>query len=138
MRILLDTNIVLDVLLQRQPWFDEAASVWQSCDAGRNVGFVSVVTVTNVYYFGRKVLGSRAALQAVRAVLAAFEIVPADRLVLEKATKYPGSDYEDNVQIAGAIAASLDAIVTRDRTGFSHCPIPVLSPAELLARLNAP
>lgn len=138
MKVLLDTNIVLDVLLQRQPWFDEAAAVWQSCDAGRTAGHISVVTVTNTYYLGRKVLGSRAALGAVRTILEAFEIVPVDREVLEMAARYPGSDYEDNVLIAGAVAASLDAIITRDRTGFAHSPVPALSPAELLARLKAP
>ena len=70
-----------------------------------------------------------------RMCLATLEVVPVGRHELERADAMPGSDLEDNVSLACALAASLDAIVTRDPTGFAGSPIPVLSPAELLALL---
>ena len=67
--------------------------------------------------------------------LATFEIVPVGRLELEQADAMAGSDLEDNLSLACALAARLDAIVTRDPSGFAGSPIPVMTPAELLAQL---
>jgi hypothetical protein len=66
----------------------------------------------------------------------ALEIVPVDRTALEMATTLPGSDFEDNLQIACAVQACLDAIVTRNPQDFAGSPVPVLTPAELLALLG--
>jgi hypothetical protein len=63
-----------------------------------------------------------------------LQILAVDRQALIDADTLAGSDFEDNIQIA-AVAASLDAIVTRDVSGFSHAPLPVWSPSELLHRL---
>ena len=72
-----------------------------------------------------------------RSYLASFEILPVEKQTLADADALPGSDFEDNILIATAVAASLDAIVTRNVTDFSHSPIPVWTPAELLKRLSA-
>lgn len=56
-------------------------------------------------------------------------------MILENAGRLPGSDFEDNVCIAGAIAAKLDLIVTRDTAGFAGSPVPAVTPAELILRL---
>jgi hypothetical protein len=61
-----------------------------------------------------------------------------DRQTLSEADQFPGTDYEDNIQIAAATIAGVDFIVTRDRTGFTASPIPVLAPADLVARLPPP
>jgi hypothetical protein len=61
--------------------------------------------------------------------------VPVDRTALEMATALPGSDFEDNLHIACAAEARLDAIVTRNPKDFAGSPVPVLTPAELLALL---
>jgi hypothetical protein len=71
----------------------------------------------------------------VRRCLQTFEIIPVGRPELERADSLPGSDFEDNLQMACAALAKLDAIVTRDPSGFAGSPIPVLSPAELLAQV---
>ena len=73
-----------------------------------------------------------------RNYLLAFDILPIDKQTLLDADASPGSDFEDNIQIAAAVTASLDAIVTRNPSDFSHSPIPVWDPAELLRRLAGP
>jgi len=65
----------------------------------------------------------------------AFAILPIDKQTLLDADALPGNDLEDNILIAAAITASLDAIVTRNVADFSHSPLPVWEPAELLKRL---
>ena len=105
-------------------------------DDGRIVGYVLASMLTDIFYVARRAVDVQAAHAAVQTCLAAFEIIPVDREALEQAEKLPGNDFEDNLQIACATRAGLDAIVTRDKAGFQASPLPVLAPAELLARLR--
>ena len=83
LRALIDTNVVLDVLLERLPFFDEADAVWEKCDEGVIDGFVSAVTVTAIFYVARKLLGAPQAREAVAICMEAFQIAPIDRHALE-------------------------------------------------------
>ena len=135
MKVLIDTNVILDVLLKRTPWVADAKAVWQAHEQHRIQGFVIATSITNLFYIARKLKGQPVALQCVLKCLAAFEVLPVDAHVLNDASTMPGSDFEDNVAIGCAVSAGLDVIVTRDSTGFVHSPVPAASPAELLARL---
>jgi predicted nucleic acid-binding protein len=135
MRVLLDTNVVLDVLLGREPWLADASALWQASDDGRLTGFITATTLTDIFYVARRLADLARARQAVQVCLAAFEIVPVDRAALERAQQMRGPDFEDNVQIACAEAGRLDAIVTRDGVNFATSPIPIWSPADCRQRL---
>jgi predicted nucleic acid-binding protein len=97
----------------------------------------TTLSLATIFYVGRRVVGTAAARAAVQKYLAAFAILPIDKQTLLDADALPGSDFEDNILIAAAVAASLDAIVTRNGADFSHSSIPVWDPAELLKRLAA-
>lgn len=135
MRVVLDTNIVLDVLLDRAPFVHDSSALWAACDTGRLVGVLPASALTDIFYIARRTTDLVRARVAVGLCLAAFDIAPIDRQTFEDATALPGNDFEDNVQIACAIRAGVEAIVTRNREDFAHAPIAVLTPAELLARL---
>jgi predicted nucleic acid-binding protein len=135
MKVLIDTNIVLDVLLDRTPFVVDASAVWDACDDGRLVGFLPASTLTDIFYVARRTTDLSRAQVAVGLRLAAFEIAPVDRQTLEDATALPGADLEDNLQIACAIRIGVAAIVTRNGADFVHAPMPVLTPAELIAQL---
>jgi len=136
MRVLLDTNVLLDVLLAREPWLAEAAAVWRASDDRRIVGYLTASTITDIFYIARRLAGLEVAQDSVRVCLEAFEVCAVDRQALEQAAALPGSDFEDNLQIACAVIAGLDAIVTRDRDGFQSAAIQVLAPSELLAKIG--
>ena len=135
MKVLVDVNVALDVILEREPWLKDSKGVWDACHETRIVGHLNATAVTNIFYVSRRLIGTEKARAAVRICLATFEIIPVGRDELQKADAMAGSDLEDNVSMACALAAGLDAIVTRDPKGFAGSPIPVLSPTELLARL---
>jgi predicted nucleic acid-binding protein len=135
MRVLLDTNIVLDVLLDRAPFVHDSSALWAACDDGRLVGVLPASTLTDIFYIARRTTDLARARIAVGLCLAVFEIAPVDRQTLEEATTLLGNDFEDNLQIACATRTGVDAIVTRNRDDFVHTPIPVLTPAELLTHL---
>ncbi len=134
-RLLLDTNILLDVLLRRLPWQAEAEAILEAFRSGQLVVVVSPLTIANAFYVGRRSVGTVATRVWVRECLDAFEIVPLDLAILKAADQLPGSDFEDGIQIASAVNSGVDAIVTRDPKGFAGSSVPVLSPAELLALL---
>lgn len=135
MRVLLDTNVVLDVLLNRQPWVKDAAAVWQANDDGRIMAYLTASTFTDIFYIARKVTDIAGARQAVRTCLEAFEICDVTRHTLQLAETLPGNDFEDNLQIACATLQNLDAIVTRDKAGFQSLSMAVFEPADLLTKL---
>jgi hypothetical protein len=92
--------------------------------------------IADIFYIARRLTELETARTAVDICLEAFEICAVDHQALEQAQALPGSDFEDNLQIACASLADLDAIVTRDEKGFKAAAIPVLTPAELLTRLS--
>ena len=137
MRVLVDTNIILDFMLQREPFFQEAEQLFQKIDSGLVVGYVTATTITDIFYVSRRhTRNLERARQAVSETLTAMVICPVNRAVLESAFISGLNDFEDAVQIACAVAQGLDAILTRDRQGFLNSSVPVLSIYELLQRLE--
>ncbi|MBN8561991.1 MAG: PIN domain-containing protein [Leptolyngbya sp. UWPOB_LEPTO1] len=132
MRVLFDTNILLDAILTRGPFDTDARFLLTAVELGRIIGFVSATTITDVYYLVRRQTRSaEIAMTTVNRLMELMEICTVDRNVLEQAILSNQSDFEDAVQIACEIALSLDAIVTRDVSGFTDSAIQVLSPNVL-------
>lgn len=136
MKVLIDANVVLDVLLNRAPWVTESQEVWNANHRRQIQGYLVATAVTNLFYIARKLVGHPLALRGVVDCLAAFEIVPVDKTMLTEAAALPGSDFEDNVLIRCAVAAQIDMIVTRNLTDFVHSPIPAISPGDLLNQIK--
>lgn len=100
------------------------------------VGYLSSITPVNAYYVGRKLKNREHAAKEIRRLVRLFEIAASDKDILQDAFDLGFKDYEDAVQCASAVAAGLDAIVTRNTKDFKNSPIPVYSPAEFLNTLN--
>jgi predicted nucleic acid-binding protein len=136
-RVLIDTNIVLDFLLQREPFFQDAEQLFEAINANHVIGYMTATTLTDIFYIARKHTSSvESARQAVSETLAAMSICPVNRAVLEAAFNSGWGDFEDAVQLFAAIAQGLDAITTRDVKGFLSAPLPVLSVPALLGQLE--
>jgi predicted nucleic acid-binding protein len=133
-RVLLDTNVMLDWLLDRKPWSDDALPLWQARDTGRLITYISASAVTDIFYIARRQVGTAAALASVDQSLV-LEIAPIDKETLLRARALPGSDFEDNVAIACAEAERLDFIITRSIDDFRYSPVPALEPLALLPYL---
>lgn len=131
MRVLIDTNVVLDLLQEREPFVENAARLFERIDAGEIKGFIAATTITNIYYIIRKVAGKVVAQDAISQILSDLNICAVDLNVLEQALALNFEDFEDAVQYACAVVHNLDAIVTRDLSGFVNAEIPVVLPKNL-------
>jgi predicted nucleic acid-binding protein len=134
-RVLLDTNVVLDFLLDRAPFADAAAALWQANDDGQIEAYVSVVTPVNVFYIARKLKGAATARQLVESLLSTCRVCAPDRSALLSALALPVKDYEDAVQVVSAQGEMLDGLITRDPDDYKGVQFPVFSPAGFLEQL---
>ena len=132
MEILLDTNVVLDVLLNREPWVKSASLIWHAIDEKHITGQIAACTLADIAYIAQRLKDRTTARVALGLCLQTFEICPVDRRTVEEAMRLPGKDFEDNVQIACTIFSDAAAIVTRDSAGFQATTIPALSPDEFV------
>lgn len=136
LRVLIDTNVALDFLLRREPWISEAVGLLNAHAQGAVIGYMPAPTLTDIFYISRRIGGPEKAFEAIDLCLNAFELISVDRAVIDAARSLPGADFEDNVQIACALAAQLDFIITRDAVGFTHSSIPAILPRGFADRMK--
>jgi len=127
-RVLFDINVVLDVLLDRQPWAEAGASAWKCVELGAAEGMLAANAVTTLHYLLRKELGNAGAKRVLSAMLGVFAVAPVTGIVVTEALGLEVSDFEDAVT-AAARMAGCDWIVTRDTRSFRGATVPAL-PAE--------
>ena len=136
MRALIDINVILDVLFVRQPWFQDARAIWQAHEDGLLTGYLAGSAMTDIFYIGRRLATLAQAWDAVETCLDTFSFCTVDDRTLAAAWALPHRDFEDNVLIACASLAGLDAIITRDTADFADSPVAVLTPAAAPARVG--
>ncbi len=137
MRVLVDTNVVLDVLLDRQPFADAASQVFALVEESRIAGFLCATTITTVDYLLGQALAPEQARGALQQLLGLFEIAPVNRSVLEHALRSKIADFEDAVLEQAGCLAGVDAITTRNVSDFRKATVTVFDPAELIAAVAA-
>ena len=137
MRVLFDTNVVLDHLLAREPFVDTAERLLSLVDAEEIEGVLCSTTVTTIHYLAGKAVGPSRASEYIRELLEIFSIACVDREILRAALDAGFSDYEDAVLHGAARAAEASAIVTRNCKDFTRSTLPVFSFEVWLAALQA-
>lgn len=135
MRVLLDTDVVLDILAERQPFVVEASVLWLAHEQRRIEAYISPITPVNVFYILRRKIGTTPARQLVGDLLARMPVCSLDQAAIQVAQALPMADFEDAVQAAAAAAAGLDALITRNTRDYSGAPLAILTPTEALARM---
>jgi len=134
-RVLVDTNVVLDVLLARRPFVVASAEVFGLVEHARIEGLLCATTITTIDYLLTQAMPRPAARQALQKILALFEIAPVNRAVLEEAIRSKITDFEDAVLDQAGRLAGAEVIVTRNQPDFRLASLKVVGPDELLASL---
>ena len=137
MRILFDTNVVLDVFLDREPFSSIAAKLFSLAETGEITGYVCATTITTIFYLASKTMGTKKAKKEIGKMMMLFEIAPVNRAILEEALSSDFKDFEDAVVYSSAVHREVQGIVTRDIKGFKPSKIHVFSPDELLLMLES-
>ena len=136
MKVIVDTNVVLDVLLARQPFAHAAAKLFALAEHSRIQAWVCATTVTTVDYLLTQSLSRNKAREAVRGLLTIFDVALVNRSVLERALASPMQDFEDAVLAEAGALAGATSIVTRNTRDFSRASLPALTPQEFLVQFD--
>lgn len=134
-RLYFDTNVLLDHLLDRGPFADDATALWSMAERREATGLVAALSFNFVYYIVRHEADERAARRAIKGMRDVFQIVEVDSQIIHQAMNSSFADFEDGIQHACAVRSKATHLLTRDLTGFRRSEIPVVSPDVYLATL---
>ncbi len=137
MRVLFDTNVILDVLLARVPHVGSATALLDHVAAKDLHGLLGATTITTIHYLATKSVGTAHAQRHIRTLLGLFEVASVTRPVLSDALDLGFPDYEDAVLHEAARHAGALGIVTRDLKGFAKSRLKTYAPDELLRFVRA-
>lgn len=132
MRVLFDTDVTLDIILERAPFVENAKKVWVLHENKKITAYISPITPINVFYIVKKQRDLTIARAAVHVLLQSLNLCTISHTTLVQAYESAFTDFEDATQHAVALEAGLDAIVTRNPTDYKSATLPIYSPAEFL------
>lgn len=133
MKALIDTCVVVDALQDREPFNEDAQTVFLLCANQQYEGFLTAKSVTDIYYLThRQTHNDKTARDILTKLCALFGLADTAATDIRRAISAETSDFEDAVMIETAVRSGLDCIITRNIKDFSRSPVPVYSPAEFI------
>lgn len=135
MKVLIDTNVILDVLCNRTEFLEASVKIFKLCEVKKLSGCISALSVPNIMYIMRKELDAQKIKDVFEKLSLIFEITDLKAIDLEKAANMGFEDYEDAIQSACASRIHADYIVTRNTRDFMGNGVEAIRPVELLERL---
>ena len=137
MKIFVDTNIFIDILLDREPFSAYSALIYKLCENGLVEGYIAPITVNNIYYICRKAHNIAAIKAFLHKVSKDFTIAPMDSMTIEKANRLAMGDYEDALQYAMALQIGAEYLVTRNTKDFKRMThIKICTPETFIAEIG--
>ena len=141
MRVLLDTNVIVDVLQQREPWFEAGKEIFLAAARNDLTGCVTAKEIADLHFFSRKQFTGQEnidekAREIVAKLLSLFEVIDMLALDCRNAMAIQNHDYEDAIMIASAVRENVDYIITRNPDHFEVSAVPAVSPDQFLPLLE--
>jgi len=136
LRVLFDTNVILDIFLDRTPFSLISSQLLCEVEKQEIEGYLCATTITTIYYLVEKALGKTISNDSVEKLLHIFEIAPVNKNIVQRALTKSFDDFEDAVINESAIFVNVNAIVTRDIKGFKKSSLNIYQPKDLLLILN--
>lgn len=135
MKVLIDTNIILDVLFNRESYVEEASKVFKLCEIKKIEGCIYALSVPNIIYVMRKELNEAKTNEILEKLFLIFNVADLKADDLNKAAKLNFADYEDALQSVCATRIKADYIISRNIKDFTKSKVTAIKPSELLERI---
>ena len=136
MRVALDTNVVLDLLLDREPFNQRAVAIFSLIEQSKLEAALCATTLTTIDYLLAQSMQKKQSRKIISNLLDLFEICPVNRAVLQSAALSNISDFEDAVLHESARLSSCQIIITRNGKDFKKATLTILDPTEFLSGFN--
>jgi predicted nucleic acid-binding protein len=131
--VLLDTNVVVDLLLERQPFLADAEAIILQVEDGKLKAYLCANSLTTIDYLVSDLLGKAASRVQMKRLLEYFDIAHVNRAVLHEAAHSGMKDFDDAVIVASAASSGVPTIITRNGKDFRDCALQIYSPRQWLA-----
>lgn len=135
MKVLIDTNIILDVLCNRSEFVENSAKIFKLCEVKKIDGYISALSIPNIVYIMRKELNSEKIKDVFAALSLIFTIIDLKADDTKKAAFMNFKDYEDALQSVCAARMKMNFIVTRNIKDFANSKVAAITPSELIDRI---
>ena len=140
MRVLLDTNVIIDVLQKRKPWFAAGQKIFYAIANKQIDGCITTKQAADIHFFSRKQFVGQEnvdakARQVITKLYALFDLIDTLAMDCMNAIAIDNNDYENAILIACAARVKLDAIITRNPDHFKLSPVSVFSPEKFADQL---
>ena len=136
MKVLVDSNIVLDILLNRSTYFAASKAIFDLAEKKKIAGYVSASAITDIFYIASKGIGKDTAREAIKSLLSVFHPATVSDNHIFQALDLGWADFEDSVQYVVGESLSVDYIITRNAQDFSFSSIPALRPEQFMSEFN--
>lgn len=133
MKVIVDTDVVLDVLLAREPFLNSAGEIFSMAEKSTITAFLCATTVTTIDYILTQSISKPLAKKALHQLLEIFEVAPVNRSVIEEALQSKMIDFEDAVIGYAGNLVGVDLVVTQNTKDFKYSPIKAVDSGEFLA-----
>ena len=136
MKVLIDTNVILDVLYKREGFYEDSLKIWKLCETRKIDGYISALSIPNIVYILRRELDPEKTLEVINNINLVFKIYDLKSEIIMQAAEKKTKDYEDALQMVTAQKLKASFIVTRNIKDFTGSKIIAVRPSELLERLD--
>ena len=136
MKVLLDTNIIIDVALERQPYVTNSETVLAFVEQRQIEGYISAATISDLYYIIRKQKGRNLTIEFLQEILIFCQIATVNQTVITMAFTTNFKDFEDAIQYSTAVVNQLDGIITRNPQDFPVVTPRIITPEQLIEELT--
>ena len=135
MKVLIDTNIILDVLCNREEFVEHSLKIFKLCEVKKIEGYISALSIPNIVYIMRKELDSKKVKEILEKLSLIFEIIDLKADDLKRASSFDFKDYEDAIQSAQASRIKANYIITRNVKDYISSKVTAIKPSELIERI---
>jgi len=131
-KVLFDSNIILDIALKRESFFEDAFKLFRLIDEKKIIGSITASTITDIYYISKREKGHTESMNFIKGLIEVVEVIGIDKDVIFKALTLGMQDFEDAIQTCAAELNEIEVIITRNIKDFTNTSLKILTPREFL------
>ena len=135
MKLLIDTNVILDIALNRKPFVKHATKLFKVAHKKNFLLYISATTVTDIYYITRKECGKDMALTFLKDLSQFINIISVNKQIILQSINSDMPDFEDAIQVFSAKQETISTIITRNEADFIHSGLTIYNPECFLTSL---
>ena len=136
-KLFVDSDIILDLLAEREPYYIHAARLFTLINQNKIIAYTSPLIFANLHYLLKKQTTNSVALKSLRKLKTLINILPIDERVVEQSLNSEFNDFEDAIQYYTAVNNGITLIITRNKIDYKRSKIDILTAEEFLKSLDA-